>query len=649
MREKRWKLILIGIIAVSILAAGYLARERHLLEQQHRTVALSVVYDEVAALARMNGTDTATLLRQFQERGVGTVLIKEPTLREAEQNGEFAVFTGGEMLVGHHSLPGDFMDRLRPELKPDYMYLVTTVQESQTRVAGQLAAKGVQTRSWEQPGLFVLEAGYHNQRLYDQIGLGIPAAALENVQVAGMQPMVQLRSWEQVTPLALSHVIKEVGQIPNLAGILFNDHRLPGYPHEIKTLSYLMQDLAVPLVQIEFNNQLGLSKLGILLDKNMLRLHTITLEEDGKRNFTRAEILDRFALAATERNINVLLLHMYMKPDESSALDYNLALAGDLYGRLQAEGLQVGAATALGSLAASRAVLFVVGLGVIAGGMLLLLALGWGSWAPWLGMLGLLLWTSLLGLGLEGPARKLMAFTAVVVFPTLALVLHLRPRGSTVGQSILLLLRTSLYTGIGALLMVGLLAETGFMLKLDQFTGVKLAHVIPLLLLALYLVSHFSRRNGKVGPGRRYWQELLAQPITVKLALVGGVLLLALLVYVSRTGNESMAISSLELKFRTLLDTVLGVRPRTKEFLLGHPLLLLLFYLGYRNHNYMPLLLLGAIGQISLVNTYAHIHTPLVISLTRSFHGLWLGILGGLVLIALWQLGRRLLQRQHEG
>ena len=53
----------------------------------------------------------------------------------------------------------------------------------------------------------------------------------------------------------------------------------------------------------------------------------------------------------------------------------------------------------------------------------------------------------------------------------------------------------------------------------------------------------------------------------------------------------------------------MGVRPRTKEFLIGYPMMLILLYFGYSFKMY-PVLLMGLIGQISLINTYAHIHTP---------------------------------------
>ena len=51
------------------------------------------------------------------------------------------------------------------------------------------------------------------------------------------------------------------------------------------------------------------------------------------------------------------------------------------------------------------------------------------------------------------------------------------------------------------------------------------------------------------------------------------ILILALFAFmISRTGNDNPAgVSSVELAFRSLLEKILIVRPRTKEFLIGHP------------------------------------------------------------------------------
>ncbi|NLC38919.1 MAG: hypothetical protein GX779_06535 [Clostridia bacterium] len=216
--------------------------------------------------------------------------------------------------------------------------------------------------------------------------------------------------------------------------------------------------------------------------------------------------------------------------------------------------------------------------------------------------------------------------------------------GAGLGRSIYLLLRTSLFSLIGAVLLVGLLADVGFMLKIEQFRGVKLAHVLPLLLLVTIFLLREEKRNWL-----RTGLEWLQARISVGWALLAAVLALALAVYVLRTGNEAAVVSGLELEIRSWLDRVLLVRPRTKEFLIGHPLLMLSFYLGYR-HRYLPLVLLGAIGQVSLVNTFAHVHTPLAVSFFRTFNGLWLGMLGGIALIAVYRLlaawGKRVINDQ---
>ncbi|MCJ7645350.1 DUF5693 family protein, partial [bacterium] len=41
------------------------------------------------------------------------------------------------------------------------------------------------------------------------------------------------------------------------------------------------------------------------------------------------------------------------------------------------------------------------------------------------------------------------------------------------------------------------------------------------------------------------------------------------------------------------------------------------------------------IGQVSIINSFCHAHTPLVISLGRTINGIWLGIIVGVLLVAI--------------
>ena len=101
---------------------------------------------------------------------------------------------------------------------------------------------------------------------------------------------------------------------------------------------------------------------------------------------------------------------------------------------------------------------------------------------------------------------------------------------------------------------------------------------------------------------------------------------------------------------RNFLNDVMGVRPRSKEFLIGYPMTLLLFWLGASKRNWI-LTIPAVIGQVSLVNTYAHIHTALLMSLQRSFNGLVLGIVLGVLLLLAVQLLLKIYHRleQKEG
>ena len=136
-------------------------------------------------------------------------------------------------------------------------------------------------------------------------------------------------------------------------------------------------------------------------------------------------------------------------------------------------------------------------------------------------------------------------------------------------------------------------------------------------------------------------KELLEKAITYKYALIAVLAVVALVIYVVRTGNDGTAlVSGLEEKLRAGLKDLLGVRPRTKEFLIGHPFTLFILYYGLNKKNWF-LILPAIIGQVSLVNTYAHIHTPVIISLIRSFNGLWIGVVVGIGLIIAWKLFRK--------
>jgi hypothetical protein len=294
----------------------------------------------------------------------------------------------------------------------------------------------------------------------------------------------------------------------------------------------------------------------------------------------------------------------------------------------------------------SRMLLFLIGLGPLAGGMLLLERLGVRRTSILAGITALgALSLALAFFAFPLLTRKVIALASVIVFPTLSIIYLVPRQGLKPWHAVLYMAQMTAFSLTGALMVSGVLADISFMLKLQQFSGIKVAYLFPVLFVA----CAFFMLYGEGTPGERL-KKLMDQPVLVKYLLLAAVLAVVGVIYLTRTGNEAaVGVSTLELKFRALLDRTLGIRPRTKEFLIGHPLMLVLLYLGYRDHRYLPLLILGSIGQVSMVNTFAHIHTPFIISFVRSINGFILGIMAGLVLMAVLQLGRLLEKRWRSG
>lgn len=635
MSAKTYQRLLILVVAAALVPAFWLAGQRVGAERDFRQVEMAVVYEDVALLAGLLDREPAAVLEGLREQGVTAVLFREPTLNQAALAGEFTVLSAAELGDEPWFAGADF------ELHPDHLYLVTRDERVFERLSRQMEMKVPSSRSYvTADGPFVVAAPVPGLHL-DVLGAGFPAHGLEQAAAAGLNVIPQVRAWPGVTPAGLTLLAETLAEMPGLSAVAFNDPTLPGYPGLVHVLARELGPLGVPVTDVEFFPQAGVKQLGRTMPARQVMLHAIPTHEMAR--YTPAQAADRFVLAAVERNARVLLVRFFF--DAYHAGDVwaaNSAYLKDIAARLEAAGLVLGAPKAPVPWAPPRVLVVLIGLGVVAGGLLLWEMLRTSRLpGPALALPAAAAWLVLAFTTEAGAAAKLAALAGVIIFPSLALMSVVREEGASVGASLARFLQAAAISLVGAVYMVGLLSDTGFMIKLDQFAGVKLAHAAPLLLVIPYLA--FRPRDGVSWLDR--FRDFLDRPVLVKYAAVAAVVAAAGAVYLLRTGNEpAMLVSSIELKLRAALDQLLAVRPRTKEFLLGHPWLLLLLFTGCRDARFLPLAALGLIGQISLVNTFAHLHTPLFVSAFRAFNGLWLGVALGLALIAAWYLGKRMLE-----
>jgi hypothetical protein len=181
----------------------------------------------------------------------------------------------------------------------------------------------------------------------------------------------------------------------------------------------------------------------------------------------------------------------------------------------------------------------------------------------------------------------------------------------------------------GACIVAAYLTDIRHVLDMDFFRGVKLMYILPLAIVAVsyYWGSSFSREAMAVSGQRTLFPRRWQRSDIMILGFCG----IVLAVYMLRSGHTS--VSTWELTIRRYLDHLLWVRPRTKEFLVGHPFLILAVAAavgGWR--RYLGLFfILGAIGQISIINTFVHIRAPLMMGVIRTGNGLWLGAVVGVI------------------
>jgi hypothetical protein len=384
----------------------------------------------------------------------------------------------------------------------------------------------------------------------------------------------------------------------------------------------------------------------------VIRLFSLTPEEIA--GLSPTAIADKLIRAAQERGIRLLYVRpMLSTPAGVDALAVNLDLVLAITGGLARHGFQVGRSNPLPALPPRPP------LGLVAAGELALGAIALGELARPVGLrLGV---GSLLGLLIAGLLitvlawlsgspfalwRKALALGAAVAGATLAVALPLSapgPGGGVLRRSLGVLWRASALSAAAGVLVAALLTSWSFMLAVDTFLGVKVAHILPPLLSA-FLLTFGPRPAGDARATIREIWRWLERPLRLQYAVLAVVVGVAAVMLLGRSGNFGLPLFAVEERMRVLLEELLIARPRTKEFLIGHPALMLAAAaqaLGLRGWV-VPLAAIGAVGQAGIINSFSHIHTPLVVIVLRTLYALVIGsILGAIPVLLLQRIVRR--------
>ena len=694
-------------IGIGVAAGLWGAKLRYHVEARNRRVEIGVEWAEVALLAQMSQQPIQSVLRQFKEQNASTLIIAEDTLGTLEQAGAAhpVRVTAADGRFGTRiTVDSDVTFRRIHAALRSHGIAVKTVatadpfppQGASLFVLPANPATGQpQTQEYAAVGYTYLRP----------IGMGLPLDAVAAAREGQFRIAGRISNFPGVREISAESALRDLKN-QGASMVIFNGDDALGYRGLENQTADLLRDPKLPrpltatenptgliFGEVEFTKQKGDEKVAAALHGDYVRVHSIQNAEVGQ--LEEDDAIERYVKAARERNIRFCYVRLWTQAGsdpvgENVEFLKKISLGLEKGNEWTGGGMTFGPARQFEETAGQeqqknlKFLFGMMGVGVAAGTVWLLRKLAPSSErASWvaLHLMGLFCFALAWGGGETG--RKLVALLAGIVFPTVAclltfprlpaspdpterngaddaslhavsmqptqrlnLAVALKPT-----QCLSLAVRSLLYassiTALGIALVIGLLATRPFMVRANQFLGIKAQHSIPLLIIAFVaLAGESALRSGTwAAYGKRLQARakiLLSEPVRFGLLLGGVFALFAFLVIVERTGNDSsVGASGGEMKFRAILDTLLVARPRTKEFLVGHPAFILAIAWAWRGRRklVLPAFVAGSIGQVSLLNTFCHIHTPLIISLWRDGLGLLIGTaLGGAIFLVLEQV-----------
>lgn len=193
-----------------------------------------------------------------------------------------------------------------------------------------------------------------------------------------------------------------------------------------------------------------------------------------------------------------------------------------------------------------------------------------------------------------------------------------------------LLTLASAFVALGVLLWCGMVQSTllsGFDYYINSliFRGIKISLIVPILYSIVAYTIIFGEKD------ESYISKLikvLNMEIKVYWLVIFGMALAFAGIYLIRSGNVT-EISATENLLRNTITNLMTERPRTKEFLVGWPCLILFLYY-IKNTDIKLLQWAFAVGSsilfASVINSFCHVFTGAGIIYTRVINGVILGV-----------------------
>lgn len=674
------KKLFLALAALGLCFSLFLNWQRWQVEKANNQIENVMEYSVIERLARLEGIPEDKALQQFKDRGITTLAFFDVTLDKLAKSGKITMITGPELTQGktmNTLTPVWQTIAAGPDFVNDALYIskgtgkkaLADVEEDLSLRFGKSRVKVLNENPriirftgdldmikdyfspGEQKGVRELDLGFSSDDL---------AAAKRNGFMVAVRPTNHCEAYtaesadgKTMIDSFFNRLDKSGAKISLLIGsgkvMLGNEEYLP-YVAEQLTKRKITLGITEAVNQLQFATMAGVVKLAEDMHYQVARNYVIDALE--QKPLSMDETARRWSISDEERNVRI----NYIKPflttrNDLTLMETNLEYVQMVADSVKARGFTFGRAGIFETYFPDRILWIPLAFSAIGAGLFYLQLLVPFSKKKYIGallVLGvgasvLMVLTNRLGLF----ARQGVALTAAVIYPVLAMHFILsywdhhrndnKSLASLVGSTTVQLILTVLFSLIGASLVGAVLSDIRFYQEMELYRGVKLTFILPVILMALLFCKELPLWEGDDAQESiiKRIGKLLAKPFTLKILIALGILGFVGWVFVGRSGHTAgVPVPDLEMKLRIFLQEVMYARPREKEFIIGHPCFYLAAFAAYKrlpNLLYMLFALGATIGQGSLVETFAHLRTPILMSYVRAVGGLSFGIVLGII------------------
>ena len=691
MRKFTYNKYLVWIILAGLIASLIICWQRYHVETNNSQIDMVLDFDSVMHLAEQEGLDFFEVLHRMKGAGITTIAVYDASFEKLNKQGKVLAIPGSEILGNYQSgvLADEFWRQAVEEnlIDAERIYIIgrnlITYEEVKKDLILRLGEERVKPMTIGEIEIIEVKDRYET---FLKKPVTMPSEELAIVKDAGMNILARPSNFVGCTPDKIREVFRRFDGYP-VTEIVFNGNEVLGAYDFVDATAEEMKKrnmifgVIESYSQLQFYPQAGMEQLARDLGyERVARLHVIPPYDQNKISLNTA--IHRWLRTDYERNIRINLFRIYEKQAAGMTLaETNFKYVNETAKDLKNGGYSLGTAGTFENYYPNRFLRFLVIIGTVAAGVLCLSlisrTLNDNQKAQLIifGVLAVLAGVPIL-MGAGGKVRLIAALVSANVFPALATIwqldrfrsLRLKARwksirsksdggseypkvqvrgelsiGQIVWLSVASLFLTSLISMFGAAYLAGALSDIIYFLEFEIFRGIKLTFIMPLIIVSIAFLQRFNvidelRKNFTA---TEQLKEILEMHVTVKDLIAVFIVIAALAILVIRSGHSTgMPVLDVEVRLREWLEDTFYARPRSKEIFLGHPFFILMvaaFLKKFPKKILFVLTIIATIGQSSMVETFAHVHTPIMVSFMRGIDGLIPGaIFGGILLLGIY-------------